>query len=390
MFFSVFALFLDSINFSVKDIGIIDGVVEGACYLFKVISGVVSDHLTNKRAVFAFGTLLITLSRVIVAMSAAHFAAILAKVMDRLGNGVQSTPRDAIVGDCSPKHRRGLCFSVRQALGTFGSVAGAFFAIALLKYRQDDFRAVFVAAGVPAAVALFIILFKICNTHSSTQTSASTKAAPEMVGNGAVEEKNKNSNNFSFKSIKQLDKNFWLLISAIAIFMMCRYSETIIILYGKTRFNLGSNKALWAMPVYNIAWVLSAYVVGPIVDRSRFKNLMLIGAGFVVFSNLIFITASSFAVFLVGVALWGVQLGLTQTLFCTWVTHFSPKRLRGTAFGVYYLVTAIGVLLASTVSGTLMHSYGSAAFIYSAAVGAVSMVMSIVIDRLVQGHTLYE
>jgi MFS family permease len=361
MFFSVFAIFLSSIGLSIKDISLIDGIVEGLGYLFRIVSGFVSDYLSRRKIIFAAGSLFTAISRIIVCISMTSMGAIAARVLDRLGNGLQSTPRDALIGDYAPKGARGFCFGIRQALGTFGSALGTLLVITLFYLNADKFELVFSIASIPALLASLIIIFLV-------------KDAPQHVKRVFLHKKVLllGKNEIYLKKVALLGKNFWFLMVVVVVFFMSRFSESLIILYGKKAFSLRNDQAIWTMMVYNTVWAVSAYFSGPWVDRVRPDRLMYLGISLTFMANIIFITSTNYIVFLLGVIFWGLQIGLMQNIFCTGVANASPRELRGTSFGIYYFFTTVSILIANIIGGHLMEYVAKAAFAYGAFVCALS------------------
>ena len=351
MLFSVFALFLTSINVATKDISLIDGIVEGLGYLFKVMSGVFSDYLRKRKMFFGLGALFTTLSRAAVVISTTFHGAVIARIFDRLGNGLSATPRDALVGDYAPKDVRGTSFGIRQALGTFGSVIGSLLVILILHHYQDNFRLVFSFASIPAFLALLLIIFKVKDSKKAQEN---------------LEKLEKKNGKFSIKNLSKLNHHFWFLMLIVTVFMLSRFSESIVILYGKKVFSIANDHAVWTIVVYNIAWAASSYISGPFVDKINNALLMILGILITMLSGVIVILSTNYSIFLVGVIFWGVQIGFMHNLFCAGITKFAPPELRGTAFGIFYFINAVCVFIANIIGGRLMDKNPNTAFLYSA------------------------
>lgn len=360
MSFSVFGLFLNSIGISKGDIGFIDGFIEGFGYIFKIISGVLSDYLQKRKLIFAIGALCTAVSKPLIAIFMSFPSAVMGRIIDRLGNGLQATPRDALVGDYAPYKLKGTCFGIRQCLGTLGSVFGVLIVHFLLKGFKDDFRAVFIAASISGILAVLIIIFYVRDAQKSPNENILILKA----------EKSK----FCLKDITHLNRPYWYLMIIVGIFMLGRMSESLIILYGKDTFSLGNQDAIRIMLFYNITSALTAYKTGRIADHVSPIFLMICGTLITIGANLIMIVATHYLVFLLGVILWGLQIGLMQNIFCAEITTLVPSNLRGTAFGIFYFITAISVLSANIISGHLMN-YGPAAFIYSAIISILSCII---------------
>ncbi|MDR2464477.1 MAG: MFS transporter [Holosporales bacterium] len=359
MFFGVFGLFLDSKGASKADIGLIEGGIEGLGYILKIASGIVSDYLKKRKLIFAIGSFCSEISKLIAALFVSSTSVIVGRIIDRIGNGIQATPRDAFVGDYAPKSLRGTCFGLRQSLGTIGSILGVLVISYLLRHFNNNFRLIFIAASIPAAIAFVVILFFVHDANISYEEAEN-----------AAKSKRK-ALKFSPKDTLYLDKSFWMLMIVVAVFMLSRMSETLIILYGKNTFNLTNDIATNTMLVYNIFAAIAAYCSGRLIDRFNSVHVMMYGTFITILSNVIMAISTNYILFLCGVVFWGVQIGLMQNVFCAKIAAIVHPDFRGTGFGVFYLITAISLMLANTISGQLI-SKGIYLFIYGATISTFS------------------
>lgn len=364
MLFSVFALFLDSIGVAASKIALIDGFVEGVGNVVKVFSGVVSDLLRRRTVVFALGALCTALSRAAILCFMSFPGAVAARLLDRLGNGLQATPRDALIGAHAPAGRKGTCFGVRQAMGTLGSVIGIVVVGRLLRHSEHNFRLVFWAAGVPAFMAFLLIITFIRDPAPRGQAAKKAAKAP-----------------FEWRHLFGLGARYWVLMAVVGVFMLSRFSESLLILRGKHAFCLTDEMAIRSMLVYNVACAVSAFVSGFFTDRCRAANLLILGCGVMVGADVLIIMAGSFPVFLLGALFWGVQIGLMQNVFCAGVTALVPEAIRGTGFSVFYFISSISILLANIFGGLLMRQDEVLAFVYSAGVSLIAGLVILVLAR---------
>lgn len=409
MFFSVFGLFLDSIGLSLKSIGNIGGLTEGFGYLCKIASGIMSDFLRRRKLIFALGAIMTTLSKPISAIFMTQTAIVAGRILDRIGNGLQATPRDALVGEYAPKTLEGACFGIRQALGTLGSVFGVLIVGLLLAHFTNGYQVVFSVSSALGAVAFFIIVFFVHDRpREETEPTAEdllserlTKpGAPDSSYNklnagapeGGLEELRvkarpvkRHAATFCLKDILQLPRSYWRLMIIVGVFMLGRMSESLITLFGKKTFALTDSTAIRIILCYNVTSAAAAYFTGRIANDVKPRMLMIMGSLVMLGANVAMrlagdIGGHGYALFMAGVVLWGVQIGLMQNVFCAEVTAMVEAKLKGTAFGIFYLITALGVYLANQVSGILMDR-GPNAFIYSAIVSLVSCGMICALRR---------
>ncbi|GHS94641.1 MFS transporter [Alphaproteobacteria bacterium] len=354
MFFSVFALFLKSLHVKSANISLIDGIIEGLGYLFKIFSGVLSDFLQKRKLIFAIGAFFTAFSKLLPILFFTAQSAILGRILDRLGNGLQATPRDALISDYAPPNLRGTCFGVRQSLGTLGSVLGTLFVFTILKFVKDDFYTIFAVASVPAVVAFLLIHFFVRDARRSQEEGQpQVKIKTEKVP-------------FHLSDVRRLNRSYWKTMLIVGLFMLCRFSESLMMLYGKETFSLSNSAATQIMIVYNLAAVFSAYTTGRLESFFASSTLLMSGVFITMGANFVMALAGSFSLFMVGAALWGIQIGLMQNVFCAEISKFVQPELRGTGFGIFYFMTAMSVLIANNIGGQLAEKSGVLAFYYSA------------------------
>src|SRR6202795_3061992 len=142
-------------------VGVIEGVAESTALIVKVFSGTLSDRLRKRQAITAFGYGLAALSKPLFALATGPMLVFVARFLDRIGKGIRGAPRDALIADLTPREIRGAAFGLRQSLDTIGAVAGPLTAMALMLAWNDDFRAVFWVAVVPAILSFLLMRFAV-------------------------------------------------------------------------------------------------------------------------------------------------------------------------------------------------------------------------------------
>lgn len=340
--FSLSAVYMKtSLGVSVSWIGLLEGVVEGCAYSMKLFSGIFSDILRRRKAIMVWGFFFVALARPILALSASALAVLIARLLDRIGNGIQATPRDALVGDLSPHPIKGACYGLRQSLASTGSFfAGILGSIAMI-LTCGNFHYVFWLAAIPAGLAL-IILVTMVKDPKPTDSHHSIKS----------------KNPLHWSDIPKLGKNYWILMGITAMFMLARVSEAMLILHAHQNFGFSEKYAPLILILYNGANALSSYPIGRLSDKvSRYQ---LLGLGFLtlISADLFLSLAPNISVMLIGVFLWGAQIGITQSMFMALIADLVPERLRGTAFGFFYFINAICLVSASTIGGIIAQHYG--------------------------------
>lgn len=362
MVYSLSAPYMTSLGVTTVWIGLLEGTVEGISFFLKLFSGVLSDYLKRRKGIMLVGYGLTLLSKPLIGLSSGFTSIFASRVVERLGNGIQATPRDALVGDVAPADHRAACYGLQRSLGVIGSISGGILGIVAMTYTMNNFRMVFYIATIPAAIALGILYCSVKEperAHYDNDIKINSQRERHPI---------------HLADLKRLGKDFWGLMIIVAIFMLARVSETLIVLDAHKNFNLQANYLPFIMVVYNITYCLSSFPIGLLSDRiGRFK-MLIFGIGVLMIADLFIAAAINLPMLFIGVFFWGCQMGIAQNTFAAFVADVVPEDIRGTAFGVYYLVSGIAIIGGGIFSGTLAHIYGeSSSFMMSFVVAGIAM-----------------
>jgi MFS family permease len=250
--------------------------------------------------------------------------------VDRIGKGIRGAPRDALVADITPPEIRGAAFGLRQALDTVGAFVGPLLAVGLMLVWANDFRRVFWVAVVPGAAAVLLLVLGV-------------REPPHAVGH-------RRTNPISRHNLARLGRTYWWVVVLGAVFALARFSEAFLVLRAQGSVPLALVPLV--MVAMNIVYSASA-PFGRLSDRMDHR--LLLGAGLLVLvaADLVLAASTHWGVILAGVSLWGVHMGMTQGLLATMVAGTAPADLRGTAFGMFNLVSGVSMLGASLLAGLL-------------------------------------
>jgi MFS family permease len=354
MVHSLLPLFmLASLGASALTIGLIEGLAEATALVVKVFSGAWSDYLGRRKGLAVFGYALGALSKPLFALAPGAGVVLAARLIDRVGKGVRGAPRDALVADLTPPQLRGAAFGLRQALDTVGAFAGPLLAVALMLLWANDFRAVFWVAVVPGLMAVALLVLGV--------------REPERADGAA------RSNPITRRNLARLSKAYWWVVTIGAVFTLARFSEAFLVLRAE---QAGIALALvpLVMVVMNVVYATSAYPFGKLSDRMRHDRLLALGLVVLIAADLVLASGSGWPTLLLGVALWGLHMGMTQGLLAAMVADTAPADLRGTAYGFFNLVSGLAMLVASVMAGLLWDRFGAAStFLAGAAVSAVAL-----------------
>jgi len=324
---------------SVGLVGLIEGVGEAAAAISKLFSGWLSDRLGKRKALAVLGYGLGALSKPLFAIAPAAGWILAARFTDRVGKGLRGAPRDALVADLAAPEHRGAAFGLRQTLDTIGSFAGPLLAIAFMALLHDDFRRVFWLAIVPGLLSVIVLIVFV-------------KAPPQPARDARFP--------IRWSQLRLFGAAYWSVVAVGALLTLARFSEAFLVLRAQ---NLGLPLALipLVLVVMNLVYALTAYPVGVLSDRMSRTALLGIGFAVLAAADLVLAFAPNIAAVALGVALWGLHMGITQGLLAAMVAGTAPAELRGTAFGLFNFVGGIAVLLASVIAGALWTAIGPAA-----------------------------
>jgi MFS family permease len=327
-------------------VGLVEGLAESMALIVKIFSGVLSDYLGRRKGLAVLGYALSALTKPLFAVASTAGTVLTARLLDRVGKGLRGAPRDALVADMTPPPVRGAAFGLRQALDTVGAFLGPLLAVGLMLWWANDFRAVFWAAVVPGLAAVTLLALGL-------REPAHLQAE-------------KRSNPIRRENLRRLNAPYWWVVGVGAVFTLARFSEAFLVLRAQQG---GVPIALvpLVMVAMNLIYALSAYPFGRLSDRMSHHRLLAFGLIVLITADLVLAADDRWGVVLVGVALWGLHLGITQGLLAAMVADTAPADLRGTAYGFFNLVSGIAMLPASVLAGVLWDSLGASVTFYTGA-----------------------
>ena len=366
MIHSLLPLFMvGTLGMSVLMVGLIEGLAESTALIVKVFSGTLSDYLGKRKALAVLGYGLGALSKPLFALAPAMGLVLIARLLDRVGKGIRGAPRDALVADIAPPELRGAAFGLRQSLDTVGAFVGPLLAVSLMLLWANDFRAVFWVAAIPGFMAVVLLIVGV-------------REPAHAAGHQRV-------NPIRRDNLKRLGAAYWWVVGVGAVFTLARFSEAFLVLRAQQ-----SGMAVALVPLVmvamNLIYSASAYPFGKLSDRMSHTTLLALGLVVLVAADLVLASSAHWAVLLVGVALWGVHMGMTQGLLATMVADAAPPDLRGTAFGFFNLLSGVAMLLASGLAGWLWELRGAAYTFYAGAAFSLLALLALLWHRPVSAR----
>jgi MFS family permease len=321
-------------------IGIIEGIAEGTASVIKVFSGVISDYCGKRKSLAVIGYTLGAITKPVFAIAPTIVWVFGARFVDRVGKGIRGAPRDALVADIAPAGLRGAAYGLRQSLDSVGAFIGPLLALILMMWFSDNIRAVLGWAVVPGFIAVFLLIFAV---HEPRCQSRISDGQP---------------NPLKLNDMMRLPGNYWRVVVFGAVFTLSRFSEAFLILRAQDA-GLAIGFIPLVMVIMNIFYSVFAYPAGAAADRFSGKTILFFGLAILIIADIILALAKSPLATFAGAAFWGLHMAFTQGLFSKLVADTAPADLRGTAFGVFNLVSGAAILLASIVAGSLWSAFGA-------------------------------
>ncbi|MDE2128678.1 MAG: MFS transporter [Betaproteobacteria bacterium] len=350
------------LGLSVLTVGFVEGIAEATASVLKAFSGALSDRLGKRKALAVLGYGLSALTKPLFPLASGAAEVIAARFIDRIGKGIRGAPRDALLADATPEPLRNAAYGLRQSMDTVGAFLGPLAAIALLWWLHDRLRLLLWFGVLPALVAVGILALGVREPDGLRARAPRVRDA----GSGRAPR---------FAAARALPPAYWGVVAMAGVFTLARLSEAFLVLRAQQQ----GVALLWIPLVtlaFSLVYALSAYPSGLLAQRYGRRVPLLTGMAVLLVSMLLLALPGMPALWL-GVALYGLHLGLTQGVFAAAVAASAPIALRGTAFGLYYLIIGLLQLLAGLGAGWLWQRFGAqAAFGAGAAMAAAALLLA--------------
>ena len=339
MVYPLLPVFLTEVLHSSKVfVGLIEGVAESTASLFKVFSGWFSDKIGKRKSIVILGYSLSSISKPLLALVTSGWQVLFIRFGDRVGKGVRTSPRDALIAESSAENRRGTSFGLHRAMDSAGAIIGPLLAFLFLPLLNKNYRHLFLLASIPAFFSVLVLFLWVKETRSRKK---------EVV---ILERK---------KGIK-FDNKFKIFILIVAIFTLGNSSDAFLFLRAKSLgVNLILIPLLWGF--FNLVYTLSSIPAGILSDRIGRKKVILLGFTVYGLAYLGFAFATQALHIWVLFALYGVYYGISDGALRAFVADMvKDEDKRGTAYGFYHGAIGLCALPASLILGFLWQGFGAA------------------------------
>lgn len=351
-------------------IGTIEGAAESVSSLLKLFAGYFSDRLGKRKGMVVFGYVLASIARPLLGFATTWYQVLGVRITDRVGKGIRSAPRDAMIADAASVETRGLAFGFHRAMDHAGAVVGPLLSFGLIyliaTHRNaptaSDFTIVFLLASIPALAAVIVVVFFVRESRVTERVANTVTDKPHL-------------------SLSGFDGNFRGFLVIVALFTLSNSSDAFLLLRAREAgVSVATIPLLWA--ALHASKVLSSLIGGDLSDRIGRKTL--IASGWLLYAAVYlgFAFVSSVGVAWLLFLVYGIYFGLAEGAEKALVADLVQPEQRGTAYGLYNLAFGITVFPASLLMGALWSWRGAmTAFVVSALIGALAAMMLLLLVK---------
>jgi MFS family permease len=360
-------------------LGGIEGSAELISYAFRMVSGSLSDKLGKRKVFVLAGYGLSTISKPFFALTTGWLDAFLVRAADRTGKGLRNAPRDALIADSIQESSSGKAFGIHRTIDQSGAIAGPIAAFALLQVM--NIRGIFLVSLIPGAIAVMILIFlvKEVAVKRGLPCATATAMTTKIVS--------------SFGKAFKGNRPFALLIIISGIFSLGSFNYSFILLKAS---ELRTSKDVMPLiyAIINISHTAIAIPIGVLADRIGKEKVLTIGyAVFAVSSSLMIIFtgrgADNFLYASILAAVFGIYVGISETLQRAVIPRYISSELLGTAYGVYNVVVGVGFFVSNIVFGYLWDNFNlliavlySISFVFAAIIGMLAFIKKYLIAEI--------
>lgn len=357
-------------------LGLVEGIAETTASLLKLVSGRLSDSLGRRKALIVAGYGLSTACRPLTAIAGAAWHVVLARFADRVGKGVRTAPRDALVSDSVAPTHRGLAFSFHRSMDHAGAILGPLAAAAVMglllgrgvwtgwpppEGSMPALRTVFALSLIPGIAAMAVLAIGVREIAPIRRSAPPAGGAP-----------------------RGMPATFLAYVGIVTLFALGNSSDLFLLLYGQTRFGIGMAEGLFLWVALHASKIVFGIPGGLLADRFGRGRTILAGWAAYAAVYLGMSLASGAWGFRVLFVAYGFYYGMTEGAEKAMVADFVPSERRGAAFGLFHASTGLALLPASVVFGSIWTRWGPrAAFGTGAALaGVAAVLLTLLLARL--------
>lgn len=363
MIYPILPLFLTGIGATGAVIGLIEGAAETTASLLKVVSGRLSDRFGKRKPFLTSGYGLSTLAKPLLFLATSYWHVFAVRVTERVGKGLRSAPRDALIADSTPREHIGKAYGLHKAMDSTGAVIGPLLVLPVLfaaaTVTTDTYRLVFILATIPAALAVLVLFIFVKEPPNK---------APRANGR-------------MLKDARRLGRRFWALTLVVLIFFAGEISYSFFVLQSQAQ-GMSTVTTILLYALFNVIFVIVSLPSGVLSDRVGRRPVLIVSFVLFAMTSLVMASATGLVLLAIGFALYGVYKGTSEGAFKAFVIDLVPKDLRGTALGVYHTAVGLVMLPGGLVAGLLWDAAGPwGTFGYGIAMSLVALALMLYLTR---------
>ena len=358
MLYPVMPLFLKQVGYTALFIGILEGVAEAVAGISKSYFGKLSDVSGKRLPFIQLGYGLSAISKPMLAFFIHPLWIFSSRAIDRLGKGIRTGARDALLSDEATPASKATVFGFHKSMDTFGAVLGPSIALLYLYFYPEDYTSLFILAFIPGVLATFFTLIIKEKKHPLEKAK-----------------KNNPVNFFAFAAYwKNSSSNYKKLLPGLLVFALVNSSDVFLLL--KMKENGLSDSLIIALYIfYNLIYALSAYPLGKLADRVGFKKILITGLFLFSLVYAGFSFANELWMYMLLLFLYGLYAAATEGIAKAWISNIAAKNETATAIATYSGFQSVAALLASSIGGLLWFSFGSFTTFVVAAIVTIGVII---------------
>jgi MFS family permease len=343
-------------------LGAIEGSGEFVNYIFRIPSGYISDKIGKRKILVIIGYGISTISKPFFIFVTTFIDTIIVRIADRIGKGIRTAPRDALIAESVDESSSGKAFGIHRTLDQMGAIIGPFFAFLILELFGGNIQHIFLLSIIPGIVSLFILIYYVKDRLS-------------------IDDNNKvivNKITF-FPNLRNLfieNKIFVYLVIIIGVFSLGAFNYSFVLLKS-TDLGIEQNFVPIIYAIINITHTVIGIPAGILSDRVGKEKMLIIGfLLFVISVLLMYFSEKNNIIYIISIPLiYGLYVGISETVQRALVSKYVSEHNRGTAFGFYGLIIGICLLIGNVTFGFLWDNYDiSIALLYSLSLSSLAII----------------